>query len=175
MQTDVLPWLDYQWAFTAPVGMYRAICERLRGTPARIEELLGDLPEDSDLRPAPDRWSICEHAGHLAMAEGLWQKRIREFLAGAERLTAADMRNTATEESHFNQQPLEELLDDFRRARSGTMAMLDPLTLDHAARAAHHPRLGVSMRLVDLCTFMAEHDDHHLATVRALQRSETGG
>ncbi len=175
MQTDVLPWLDYQWSFTAPVGMYRAICERLRGTPARLDELLRDATEDTSRRPEPDRWSIREHAGHLTMVDGLWQKRIREYLAGAERLTAADMRNTTTEQASFNERPLPQLLEGFRRVRSETMALLDPLTLDHAARTAHHPRLGVSMRLVDLCTFMAEHDDHHLAAVRALQRLEAGG
>ena len=45
---------------------------------------------------------------------------------------------------------------------------LDPLTLEDAARTALHPRLQKQMRLVDMCYFSAEHDDHHLAMMRAL-------
>jgi hypothetical protein len=37
-------------------------------------------------------------------------------------------------------------------------------------RTALHPRLKRPMRLVDLCFFVAEHDDHHLATVTRLAR-----
>jgi hypothetical protein len=30
------------------------------------------------------------------------------------------------------------------------------------------------MRLIDIAYFVAEHDDHHLATVRALLRAQSG-
>ncbi len=33
--------------------------------------------------------------------------------------------------------------------------------------------LGVAMRLVDLCTFVAEHDDHHLALIHWLLRASS--
>jgi hypothetical protein len=46
------------------------------------------------------------------------------------------------------------------------LRLLDPLTLADAARTAVHPRLKISMRLVDLCYFVAVHDDHHLAVIR---------
>jgi hypothetical protein len=42
--------------------------------------------------------------------------------------------------------------------------------LEDAARAARHPRLDRDLRLLDLCLFVAEHDDHHLAVIRALLR-----
>jgi hypothetical protein len=34
-----------------------------------------------------------------------------------------------------------------------------------------HPRLGTPMRLVDMMFFVAEHDDHHLATITELARA----
>jgi len=38
-------------------------------------------------------------------------------------------------------------------------------------RSALHPRLKTPMRLLDLAFFVAEHDDHHLATISELIRS----
>ena len=32
-------------------------------------------------------------------------------------------------------------------------------------RTALHPRLLTPMRVIDLCFFVAEHDDHHLARI----------
>jgi uncharacterized damage-inducible protein DinB len=174
MELDVLPWLEYEWSFTAPVGLFRALCERLRGTPARLEELLRQAPDGIAARPRADRWSIQEHAGHLSLTERLWHTRFREYLRGEETLTAADMSNAATETARLNEEPLSGVLERFRSARAETLQLLDPLTLDDAARVAHHPRLGVAMRLVDLCTFGAEHDDHHLAIIRGLLGTSRG-
>jgi hypothetical protein len=173
MRSDVLPWLEYRWTFDFPAGMFRAVLERLRGAPARLEELLRGAPPSVLMRHEPGKWSAQENAGHLWVVEALWQIRIREFLAGAPALTAADMRNRATEAGGYHEQPLPAILAGFRAARGETVAMLDPQTLADAARAAHHPRLNREIRLVDLCFFAAEHDDHHLATIRA--RLESAG
>jgi predicted short-subunit dehydrogenase-like oxidoreductase (DUF2520 family) len=35
-------------------------------------------------------------------------------------------------------------------------------------RTSLHPRLKRPMRLIDLCFFVAEHDDHHLAIATRL-------
>ena len=171
MEHDVLPWLDYEWSFTAPVGLFRPLCERLRGTPARLEELLRGGPPGASERQEADRWSIQEHAGHLCLVERLWDTRFRELLRGETALAPADMSNAATEAARLNEGPLSQVLGRFRSARAETLELLDSLKLEDAARVAHHPRLGVAMRLVDLCTFAAEHDDHHMAMIRALLRS----
>jgi uncharacterized damage-inducible protein DinB len=122
------------------------------------------------MRPAGGGWSAQENAGHLIQVERLWHTRLAEYLAGATALTAADMGNRATESADLNLRPLAELLAAFRAVRAETMRRLDPLTLDDAARVAHHPRLDRPMRLLDLCVFAAEHDDHHLALIGALTR-----
>jgi len=170
MATDVLPWLEYRWDFGFPVGMYRATLERLRGTPARVEALLAGEPAERLVRRRGERWSAQEHLGHLISVERLWEVRISELLAGMTRLTAADMGNRATATEDYNAWTGAEVAAMLRAARAATLARLDPLTLADAARAAHHPRLDRPMRLVDLCFFAAEHDDHHLAMARdALQ------
>ena len=172
MPEDVLPWIEYRWSFDFPVGMFAAIRERLRGTPARLEESFRGMPAEIALeRPAEDRWSPQEHAGHLTVVERLWRARLTDYLRGSPELTPADMANRATKGEDFNGRPLASILAVFRASRRQLLASLDGLTLEDAARTARHPRLDVPMRLVDLCLFAAEHDDHHLAAVHALVRA----
>lgn len=166
---DILAWLDYKWSFDFPVGMYRAICERLRGTPARLEELLRGVDRAALTRKSEGKWSVQEHVGHLlVLEEGLHYPRFEQYLRGEKELMAPDMSNRATSEAHFNERAMADLLREFRAAREKLMRLLDPLTLDDAARVATHPRLKMPLRLVDLCYFGAQHDDHHLAVIRSL-------
>jgi len=169
MKSDVLPWLEYRWTFDFPVGKFRSVLERLRGTPSRLEDL---VPGASPLltRHEREKWSAQEHAGHLWTLEFLFQTRIGEYLRGEKALTAADMRNRATAAASYNDRSIGEILAEFRAARATTLQMLDPLTLADAERVSHHPRLDRPLRLVDLCFFSAEHDDHHLALIRDLLR-----
>jgi uncharacterized damage-inducible protein DinB len=166
--SDVLPWLEYRWSFDFPVGMFRAIVERLRGTPARLDEAVRNASRERLTRRPGKAWSAQEHAGHLVSVEGLWRRRIEEYLRGEETLTAADMENRATKESNYNERPLEAILREFRSTRVPFVGILDGLDLEAAARTAHHPRLNRPVRLVDLCFFAAEHDDHHLAAIHDL-------
>lgn len=175
MSAPVLPWLEYRWSFDFPVGMFAALLARLRGTPARLEEILGGAGEAAARRPAAAKWSAQEHAGHLISVEQLWQTRIVQYARRATELTAADMANRATEGSAYNERPLGEVLADFRTTRAATMILLEPLSLEDAARTAHHPRLDRQMRLVDLCFFAAEHDDHHLAAMNFLLGDRNSG
>lgn len=169
---DVQPWLEYKWNFDFPVGMYRAVCERMRGTPARLEEFArGVSREGLTRRPAPDKWSALEQLGHLwILDEELHHPRIEQYLRGETALMAADMSNQRTGESGFNEMPVEKILKGFREAREKSMRVLDACTIQDAARVARHPRLQRDLRLVDLCFFCAEHDDHHLALARFATR-----
>ena len=168
--TDVLPWLEYRWSFDFPVGMFRAIVERLRGTPARLEEGVRGAAPDRLTRRPDDRWSAQEHAGHLVSVENIWHVRFGEYARGAATLTAADMENRATEGSGWNGRPPAAILEEFRLARTATVRLLDAVAIEGAARVAHHPRLDRPLRLVDLAFFAAEHDDHHLAAIHGLLR-----
>ena len=166
---DVLPWLSYKWSFDYPVGKYRAVLERLRGTPARIEEMLRSAEPGRIARRRGDKWSALEHVGHLWILDAeLHHPRVEQFLRGETNLAAADMSNRVTFDRNFNAQGPAAVTAGFRAAREDMLRVLDPLTLDDAARVAIHPRLQLQMRLVDMCTFAADHDDHHLAMMRSL-------
>lgn len=163
------PWVQRQWAFDEPVGLFPQIADRLRGAPARAEEKLSGLSAAITTNRPDGEWSMQEHLGHLLELEVLPNTRIEELLAGVEVLTAADMTNRATEEANFNGRTAAEIAQAFRTERMALVARLEALAPEDFARSALHPRLGTPMRLVDLLRFTADHDDHHLARMEALR------
>jgi hypothetical protein len=158
-------WTGRTFSFDFPAGLYPELIERLRGTPARVEDLLANRASVMNQRQE-NAWSIQEHVGHLAdLDEVLFRPRVEEFVNGAESLMPADMSNRITENANHNGKPLDEVLASFRRTRRALIARLESLDPATFGRSAFHPRLKVPMRLVDLMFFQAEHDDHHLATI----------
>ncbi len=167
------PWFARTFAFDLQTDQFPLIVERLRGTPARLEERLSTIAP-AILTAQPDgRWSIQENVGHLLDLEPLWYGRIDDILAGVEVMRAADLSNTATHEADHNATPMPALLTAFRDARAQFVARLDALDADAVMAAALHPRLRQPMRVLDLAFFVAEHDDHHLATISYLLRSKS--
>ena len=68
-------WFDRRFEFTGSVQLHPDHRARLRGTPARLEDLTRDLPEDVLTRKPDGRWSVKENAGHLLDLDALWQTR----------------------------------------------------------------------------------------------------
>ena len=165
------PWIERSWSFGFAVELHPSLTSRLRGAPARLEEALAGLAPERLTFQEHQRWSMQRHGGHLGDLEALFQGRFEEFLRGAETLGAADMSNAATEAADHDARPIAEILARFRKLRSDNVARLDALSTADFARSALHPRLMTPMRLVDMCLFQADHDDHHLATIHALARS----
>ncbi len=163
-------WFERGFVFDFPAEKLGEILERLRGTPCRVEELLRGTRAELPTRRQDASWSIQENVGHLADLEPLWAARVEEVVAGADVMRAADLTNTATEEAAHNGVPLDEILTRLRARRGELVARVEGLGVENLERATLHPRLEVPMRVVDLCFFVAEHDDAHLARVRELQR-----
>jgi uncharacterized damage-inducible protein DinB len=168
--SDVPLWYERQFAFTFPAELYPNICVRLRGTPARMEEITRKTPRESLTRKFDEKWSAQEHSGHLLDLEPLWLKRLEDFVQGRAELSPADLSNRKTHEANYNSQAMEDVLAGFRKARSRLVdraAEVDPALY---SRVLVHPRLQKPMRLVDHLYFVAEHDDHHLASIWQLIR-----
>ena len=163
-------WFERKFTFEFPVGVYPNLCTRLRGSPARLEELVRGLSPEQLVHQPEGKWSIQENAGHLLDLEPLWFARVDDFLAGRPELTPADLANRKTHEAQHNQRRIEDLLGGFRRARIALVDRLESLRAGDFARTALHPRLKAPMRMVDHLYFIAEHDDHHLARIWELRR-----
>lgn len=164
------PWFSRRFAFDVEPWAYPNLVERVRGTPTRLEERLRGLDTTTLTTRVEGRWSIQENAGHLLDLEALWTSRLDDFEAGAERLRAADLQNRATDDAHHNGSRIADVLARFRGEREAIVRRLDAYDEPFIARAALHPRLAQPMRVLDHVLFVAEHDDHHLATITALLR-----
>jgi uncharacterized damage-inducible protein DinB len=170
---ELIPWFERVFRFDVPDGVFPNVLERVRGTPARLEERLRRLPRDLLTRREAGTWSIMENAGHLLDLEPLWSARVEDFIEGRKKLQTADLTNRKTHEAGHNDSPLESVLSSFRTARSALVAKLESLDPAAFSKTALHPRLNAPMRLIDHVLFVAEHDDHHLARISILMRSAT--
>jgi uncharacterized damage-inducible protein DinB len=167
--SEVPKWFERKFDFSFPAELYPNLRIRLRGTPARLEELVRACPRELLVRRRQEKWSMQEHAGHLLDVEPLWLARVEDYVGGADTLAAADLSNRKTHEANHNVRPLPEILAEFRKARLGLVERIEALEPALLARTALHPRLKTPMRLVDHLHFVAEHDDHHLATIWELR------
>jgi len=158
-------WFERKFEFSFPAELHPNLLARLRGTPARFEEVLRGRSREILVRKPQQKWSAQEHSGHLLDLEPLWLARVDDYVAGSAQLTAADLKNRKTDEANHNARPLEGILADFRAAREKLLKCVDELETSLFARAIPHPRLKTPMRLVDHLYFVAEHDDHHLARI----------
>ena len=161
-------WFDRVFELGLPVEAFPDILERVRGTPARLEERLAGVDAAARVARLGDRWSIQENVGHLLDLEPLWAGRLDDLLGGIDELRPADLENRKTREADHNAAESGALLAAFRVARTDVVTRLESTAAADMAREALHPRLKQPMRIVDLFFFVAEHDDHHLARITEL-------
>ena len=165
-----MQWFERKFTFDLPEWMVPNIVERLRGTPARVDELVAGLDATVLTRRDGESWSIQEQVGHLFDLEPLWIGRIDDLLNGEERLRPADLLNKKTQNAGHNERSVDEVAGDFRSIRTEFVAQLDGFDETQFSLSAKHPRLEQPMRMLDLLFFVAEHDDHHLAAITRLKK-----
>jgi len=168
--SPVEPWFQRKFSFDLPLSRMANILERLRGSPARVEERVRSLPPAALHARLDDTWSIQENVGHLCDLEPLWIRRAEQVRDGQTELAVADLTNRLTDDAHHNDAPLDHILKHFRALRLRFVSILEGADGPALERTARHPRLGTSMRLIDIAFFTAEHDDHHLARITELIR-----
>jgi len=118
-----------------------------------------------------NKWSIQENVGHLLDLEPLWIGRIDNILAGKTELCEADLTNKKTNIAGHNSKPIEIILKEFRLIRSEFTNKVMQLNSTDFDKFSLHPRLKTPMRIIDLIYFVAEHDNHHLAQITLLEKT----
>lgn len=168
-------WFDRKFSFDHLHGTFPSIYERLDGLLVRLESKLETIPTPHlHVRPN-NKWSIKEHIGHLIDLEELWIKRVNDFLEGKEILSAADLENTKTHQADHNRTNLADLISSLASARQKLLDACLEIGNEAESLTALHPRLMQPMRAIDLAYFVAEHDDHHLATITGINHRLLGG
>ena len=161
-------WFDRKFETIKDSSLLIDIIERLEGTGLRIEHKLNNSGNAYLQSTANNKWSIKKQIGHLGDLEPLWLDRVKQIKAGATDLIAADLNNKKTEEAEHDARKIKELITDFSLQRSKLITELRDCTIDQLSNQSKHPRLVKPMKLVDLAYFVAEHDDHHLATIQEM-------
>jgi hypothetical protein len=147
--SEVPAWFERKFNLNFPVELYPNICVRLLGTPIRLEELLSGTGREIRTAKPEGKWSIQEHAGHLADMEPLWMARVNDFAGGGETLTVADLSNRRTHEANHNKREPNSIVDEFRSSRLALCERLYELEPMRFGQTLIHPRLKQPMRLVD--------------------------
>jgi uncharacterized damage-inducible protein DinB len=163
-------WFDRKFDFSGNQNIMPSVIERLEGTPVRIAEKLKHIDPSLYTIKMSDTWSILEHIGHLTDLEPLWVGRLEDILAGETDLRPTDLTNRQTTEANHNSKSPSTLLAEFTSIRRATVDKLNSLNDDDVFKSALHPRLKTPMKTIDLFTFVAEHDDHHLAKITEIVR-----
>jgi uncharacterized damage-inducible protein DinB len=163
-------WFERSFDFSKDQNIFPSIIERLRGTPARLEEKFKSIQTEILATKVDNTWSIKENVGHLIDLEILWQGRLEDIKNGEIEIRPTDLANRKTDEANHNATPIEKLLKDFRETRERTIVLIENLDEETIFKSALHPRLKTPMRTMDLFLFVAEHDDHHLARISELIR-----
>ena len=147
--------------------------EVLSRTPATLNTLLRPLSESWILgNEGPDTWSPYDVVGHLIHGEETdWIPRAKLILQhGEDRAFEPFDRFAMFEKSKGKS--LAELLDDFERARAGSLRELDALALTPALleKRGRHPELGI-VTLKQLLATWVVHDLGHVSqVVRAMSK-----
>ena len=163
-----IKWIERTFNFNYPVELYPEMIERVRGTPARLDEYFNSAPPEILTTQHNGGWSIQENGAHLFDLDALTLDRIRQYIAGVTVLRPADITNKATWEANYNSVPAATILHSFRERRVEIVKLLESLDAEMFARVAVHPRLNIPFRLVDFVFFEAEHDDYHLTRINEL-------
>jgi uncharacterized damage-inducible protein DinB len=165
-----MKWFERSFPSHTPTWTYPNLLERLRGTPARLEERMTSIPISYHTIKLEHKWSIQENLGHVLDLESLWSHRIDDILWGQEKLRPTDLANSATDQANHNAQAAQDLLEKFRTARNALITKLENLNPEDYTKSALHPRLNTPMSILDIMYFVAEHDDHHLGMMTAISK-----
>lgn len=152
----------------------------LERTPAALDALLRNLPEEwTASREGEGTWSVFDTVGHLIHGERTdWLPRVKRILE-AEDTRPFDPFDRQGHVRESEGKTLAQLLDEFARARTASLAALRALDLQPAdlERRGRHPALG-AVTLAQLLATWAAHDLTHLhqiSRVMAFQYREAVG
>ena len=122
-----LKWTDRSFQFTFPVEVYPEMIERMRGTPARLEDRLKSLA--TNILTRRDGEALVDSGKRRTSAdlESLVQQSIDEYLAGAKSSSCGRHVESQNPRSRSNELAMSIILSDFREQRMHLVDRLDNL------------------------------------------------
>jgi FMN phosphatase YigB (HAD superfamily) len=165
---EVRPWLEgvdpqeLQPSFKSP----QALAAVLLSTPAALRGILSTVSRSTwTQRPEPGEWCLTEIACHLRdLEQEVNLPRLRLVLEESEPFIPGRVTDPWAEERQYIKQDGYAALTHFAAARMQTLEMLNSLKTAQWERKARHAIFGPTS-LLELVSFMAEHDRLHIQQV----------
>ena len=167
-------WNDRTFVFGHKAEEFPLALDRLSATHVRMADMVKNVPDDLLSVKPGGKWSVKEHVGHLLIMESLWIARLDDLVMQRETMRPWNGTNADTDEANFNRQQMSKILSEFKTVRSAMVGYMRTLESEATSLTAWHERLNSRLNLVDHMWFIAEHDDHHLASIRLLISGKTG-
>ncbi len=147
---------------------HQQLIKRILATADRLRKMLASIPEvEMEIRNE-GKWSIKENAGHLIDLQDLNMTRFKELKEGKAVFTPADMTNIETEAADHDSVKIRSLLSTLETRRKELAGFISSMTDTELTNKALHERLGIEMNAWQLLYFIAEHDDHHINTIKGI-------
>ena len=146
----------------------QAAVSLLEKTPGLLELLLRDVsPELLQWKPAPQRWSIAEVLGHMAVIEQLYEQRARRIVLDDSPVLPPYV---SPEESELQKKTARHYLERFVGLRRAFVFYLHSIPSTAAARTGRHHEMG-TITLSQMLHELANHDLGHFRQIAELYRA----
>ncbi len=163
-----VPWSQRTFDYGRSLDELPVLLERVQGTTARLSNLFSRQPEEKLLHRADGKWSAIEHLGHLLTLQDRFYNRVDDFEHRRNRLCDINLRDQVPFLQRQRLRMLGDVLEEFRLKRLDFAQRVERFHRRSLEHAAYHPCQDRIMRPMDMLLWIAEHDDHHLASVRTL-------
>lgn len=143
----------------------------LEVVPNKVAEIISGVDDEIlSYKPSEEEWCVKEIVGHMLETDRLFAKRVTTLLEeqGVPDLTTPIPPWKLHEGKGYEQMPADELLERLRQTRSASLAIVRGLAPDQWSRRG--TLRGTSTSLIDLGTWLANHDLGHSAQIRRLCR-----
>ena len=164
----ITPWSDRQLVFGKGLDELPVLLERVKGTTARLVHITAHVPRERLILRPFGKWSIFEHISHLIYLQDRLDERVDDFEARRPELCAIDLSGQDPILAKHRGQELGDLIEEFRLKREYFVRRVQDLDPGAARHTALNRCRGVRMSIVDTVLYVADHDDHHLASMRSI-------
>lgn len=135
--------------------------DALERAPSIIVPLVRETPEANRKRkPANGKWSVHEHAVHLAIVHPIFEERLQRMLRENDPVIKPYEPGLDDEDGALLKMDLDESLDRFTRDRAALVQRLRALTPEQWQRSALHPEYS-PYTVANMFRHVALHDFLH--------------
>lgn len=172
--SDLMRWLEHtpEKAITPAYNTPSAILAVFRSTPAILDSVCRDLPEDIWVQqPKPGEWCLTEILCHLRDVENeVNLTRVEKVLSEDNPFIAGKDTDQWAAERHYIEENGLLALDQFTATRVKLLEKLENLSLDEWNLPARHAIFGPT-RLLEIASIAAAHDRLHVQQTLQLLRT----